>query len=86
MLRKTVLLVSENREGLAAMRRFRLPDWMSPMGVRTIHAGARWVRPLTIGVRAAIIDADDRVFLVRHSYVAGWHLPGGAVEPGETIG
>jgi 8-oxo-dGTP pyrophosphatase MutT (NUDIX family) len=46
---------------------------------------ARLTRPLTMGVRAMILDGEGRVYLVRHSYVAGWHMPGGAVEPRETL-
>jgi ADP-ribose pyrophosphatase YjhB (NUDIX family) len=40
---------------------------------------------MTLGVRAVVVDRDDRVFLVQHSYVSGWHLPGGGVETGETF-
>lgn len=43
-------------------------------------------RAMTLGVRAAVIDAEGRIFLVRHTYVAGWYLPGGGVERGETFG
>ncbi len=41
-------------------------------------------RAMTLGVRAAVIDSEGHVLLVRHTYVAGWYLPGGGVERGES--
>lgn len=43
-------------------------------------------RPLTGGVRAIVHDATaGSVFLIRHTYVPGWQLPGGGVELGESF-
>jgi 8-oxo-dGTP pyrophosphatase MutT (NUDIX family) len=56
-----------------------------PVLRRIFHLYWRFARGMTLGVRAVVLDADARVFLVKHSYVAGWHLPGGGVEVGESI-
>ncbi|RYE35929.1 MAG: NUDIX domain-containing protein, partial [Hyphomicrobiales bacterium] len=53
---------------------------------RVLHFAYFFIKGMTVGVRAACFDRQGRVFLVRHSYIPGWHMPGGGVERYETVG
>jgi 8-oxo-dGTP pyrophosphatase MutT (NUDIX family) len=74
------------RKGLAVTTNLqRLRRRLEPALRRFFHLYWRFARGMTLGVRAVVLDAEGRVFLVKHSYVSGWHLPGGGVEAGETL-
>ena len=62
----------------------RLRRRFEPQIRRVLHLYWRLARGMTFGVRGVVLDPASRVFLVKHSYVSGWHLPGGGVEVGET--
>ena len=56
------------------------PRWLISLVMR-LRTGTRGV---SVGVRVVVFDADGAVFLVRHSYMKGWFLPGGGVDRGEV--
>lgn len=51
---------------------------------RFFHFLFRRTRSLTLGVRGMVVNDRNEILLVRHTYVPGWHFPGGGVEKGET--
>jgi ADP-ribose pyrophosphatase YjhB (NUDIX family) len=63
------------------MRSLRLR--FEPLISSVFRAYWRVQRGMTLGVRGVAVDDQGRVLLVRHTYVAGWHLPGGGVEKDE---
>lgn len=63
----------------------RLRRALEPLIRWLLHFYWRFSRAATLGARAMVIDETGRIFLIKHSYVNGWHLPGGGVETGETF-
>jgi len=64
---------------------FRQTGW-SGLRARLFHLYFVLRRPMTLGVRGLVHDtATNSVFLIRHTYVPGWQLPGGGLEIEETL-
>jgi ADP-ribose pyrophosphatase YjhB (NUDIX family) len=54
------------------------------LAYHTLSAVARVTGNGGLGVKALVVTPDGRIVLVRHSYMAGWHFPGGGLKRGET--
>jgi ADP-ribose pyrophosphatase YjhB (NUDIX family) len=54
------------------------------VGIWLLRRLQRILGASTVGVRALILDQQRRILLVKHTYMPGWHLPGGGVSSGET--
>src|ERR1700744_583683 len=90
ILSKALLCIGKPRTGAqgepldimddVSMKRRSLRQRLEPALRKLFHLYWRFARGMTLGVRAIVVDGEGKVFLVKHSYVAGWHLPGGGVE------
>jgi|AntRauTorckE6833_2_1112554.scaffolds.fasta_scaffold18263_3 ADP-ribose pyrophosphatase YjhB (NUDIX family) len=45
----------------------------------------RIFQPFSVGVRAILINDQEQILLLKHSYGESWYLPGGGVDKGETL-
>jgi 8-oxo-dGTP pyrophosphatase MutT (NUDIX family) len=72
-------------ENVPAMNLSALRKRFEPQLRRIFHFYWRVARGLTLGVRGVVLDGEGKVFLIHHTYVSGWQLPGGGVEVGETM-
>ena len=52
---------------------------------RIVQSAVLIRNPYILGVRVIVEDGSRQVLLVRHTYLDGWYLPGGAVDRGETL-
>lgn len=51
---------------------------------RTLASVTRITGTGGVGVNALVVTPAGRIVLVRHSYMAGWHFPGGGLKRSET--
>lgn len=62
-------------------------DWrqrIEPFTRPLFFLASRLTRGMTLGVRVVATDPQGQVMLVKHTYLAGWWLPGGGVDRGEA--
>lgn len=43
------------------------------------HCFIALIRAKTVGVRGLVINEDQQILLIKHTYKPGWHMPGGGV-------
>lgn len=57
----------------------------SKIGLSLLHRYFLFTRAMTLGVRVLVINQKQEVLLVKHTYLPGWHLPGGGVDHDEDV-
>jgi 8-oxo-dGTP pyrophosphatase MutT (NUDIX family) len=65
-----------------------MPHFFRHMAERTKRHLHGLLQPPRLGVRSLVIAENPgkpaQILLVRHTYIAGWYMPGGGVDPGES--
>ena len=57
----------------------------SKLGSALLHRYFLMTRGMTLGARVIVQNPQGEILLVKHTYIPGWHLPGGGVDHGEDV-
>ena len=77
---KTQAEISHHSMNLLSRNNSFLSKFLS----KTLHQYFWLTRGMTLGVRVAVFNERGKVLLVKHTYAAGWHFPGGGVDHHEV--
>ncbi|WP_199562565.1 NUDIX domain-containing protein [Pelagibacterium lacus] len=61
-----------------------MTDWFDRLKFSLMLRAVGLYKHMTLGARVAVV-MEGKVLMVRHTYSPGWQLPGGGVDPGETL-
>src|ERR1700690_712037 len=61
----------------------RAKSFASKLAFEGLMTAKTLLSPVALGAHALIVDRSGKILLARHSYMAGWSLPGGGVGRGE---
>jgi len=65
--------------------KFRLLSVASQLFSKALRLHYSFFSGKILSVRAICVNEKNQVYLVRHSYTPGWHLPGGGVDNGVSV-
>jgi 8-oxo-dGTP pyrophosphatase MutT (NUDIX family) len=54
------------------------------IATRMIRRYQSWIGMSTLGARAIVLNQQNQVLLVKHTYQPHWYIPGGGVKKGES--
>ena len=72
-------------DGSLYMERYEMKRKIINLFYKILRVYWRIFKPITLGVRAVVVNDKNEILLVKHTYQNNWFLPGGGVDKGETF-